>query len=261
MKMQYAVLEEQVVYFDLPHTPGLRIKGIMRGDPTRSVAVMMHGRPGSGNELLQYLGARYLAEKGIATLRLFMYDFEPNTRNLFDCTLQTNADDFDAVIVALRGRGASKIFGVGHSYGGLTILKSQAKLDAVVLWDPSHGSWWADHGHAKDAMYPEIQAGEFIIGTAGYGWVNSAAAIAYDKQLGDTSGWSAKPYPIMVISAGEGRLTDLGAQYIAAAHEPKRHVIIPDAHHSFDDSDAVMCQLFAETHEWLRRYDEVAHKA
>ena len=147
--MRYSAIKEKTVFFDLPHAKGLRIKGILRGEFAGPLAVMMHGRPGSGNELLQYLGARYLHGRGISTLRLFMYGSEPRTRNVADCTLQTHVDDFEAVIRKLREQNAAQIFAIGHSYGGLTILKSTAKLDGAVLWDPSHGLWWAED---RDAL-------------------------------------------------------------------------------------------------------------
>lgn len=251
-ELTYQAVPEEVIYFDLPGTNGLRIKGILRGKLTDPLAVMIHGRPGNGNELIQYLGARYLHRRGIATLRLFMYAFDTNTRNLMDCTLQTHADDFAVVIGELRKQTASKIYAIGHSYGGLTILKSTAQLDGAVLWDPSHGLWWAENRDARSAdTYPERVIGEYIIGTAGEGWVYPAAGKEYDRQLGDTSELAAKEYPLKIISAGKGALTDLGERYYAAANQPKNHIVIADAGHGFDNSDAVMLELFEETAHWL----------
>ena len=254
--MRYPAAIEKVVFFDLPHAPGLRIKGILRGDiKTQPVAIMMHGRPSTGNSLLQYIGARFLSGRGIATLRLYMYDTEPHTRNLVDCTLQTHVDDFEAVVRALRSQGVKQIFGIGHSYGGLTILKSTVALESAVLWDPAHGLWWVEDREAPfRKTYPEEQSGEYIIGLAGAGYINSSvAAKTYDEQLGDTSSWAAKEYPLQIVSAGKGALVDLADKYMAAAHEPKRHVIVPEAHHNFEDSDAVMLDLFDQTLYWLAR--------
>jgi len=251
----YEAADEQTLYFDLPNTDGLRIKGILRGSLDQPVAVIMHGRPGTGNELLPYLAARYLHERGIASIRLFMYDFEPKTRNLLDCTLQTFADDFDEVVRQLRDRAVPKLFAIGHSYGGITILKAQAKLDGAVLWDPTHGSYWLEHANEKDENFPEITVGDLVIGTGGYGYISSAKAAEYDKQMGDTTGWAAhKGYPLMVISAGKGAMVHLGRKYVAAADEPKRHLIIEKAHHQLEDSDKVMLELFEETADWLQKF-------
>jgi hypothetical protein len=62
--------------------------------------------------LLSYLAARDLSEKGISSLRLFMYNFSPNTRNLLDCTLETHVEDFDAVIAELPNRGVKRFLGL-----------------------------------------------------------------------------------------------------------------------------------------------------
>ncbi len=253
--MTYQATEEKTIYFDLPQTDGLKIKGILRGDLAGPLAVMMHGRPGNGNALLQYLGARYLHQHGISTLRLYMYDFEPDTRNLMDCSLDTHAADFEAVIHQLREQTAGQLFAIGHSYGGLTILKSTAALDGAVLWDPSHGLWWQEQRDAAFAdKFPEVVVGNYVIGTAGAGWMYPTAAKAHDEHLGDTSGLAAKPYPIEVISAGKGALVDLGERYAAAANEPKRHIIIKNAGHSFEESDDVMLELFEETLSWLAKF-------
>lgn len=246
--MQYEPKSEEVIYIDLPGTDGLKVKGILRGDITDPLVVMMHGRPGSGNALIQYLGARYLHARGLATLRLFMYDFEPGTRNLMDCTLETHVHDFEAVVAYLRALRKQPVFAVGHSYGGLTILASKAKLDGAVLWDPSHGLWWQENRDARFSdRFPQIVEGPYVIGTAGEGWVYPVAALDKDKQRGDTSALAAKGYPISIIAAGAGALVDLEERYFQAADEPKNLHVIADASHGFDDSDAVMLELFQET--------------
>lgn len=251
---KYRVTKEKTIFFDLPNTSGLKIKGILRGELTGPIVVMMHGRPGSGNALLQYLGARYLSERGMATLRLFMYDFEAKTRNLMDCTLQTHVDDFEAVVAELREKKVNKVFAIGHSYGGLTILKSEAKLDGAVLWDPSHGLWWAENRDSQLAnRYPEVIVDKYVIGIAGTGWVYPVAAQVYDKQLGDTSSWAAKTYPLKLISAGKGELVDLGERYYQVAQKPKSHVVITGADHGFEESDGIMLELFEETYDWFSK--------
>lgn len=248
----YQTVPEKTLYIDLPNTDGLKIKGILRGELTQPLVVMMHGRPGSGNELLQYLGARYLYEQGFSSLRLFMYDFEPQARNLLDCTLQTHADDFDAVIDYLREKNVPKVFALGHSYGGLTILKSKAKLDGAVLWDPTHGLVWS-HDAAWQKDFPEKTCDGVVIGLAGNGYIASERMVAENRALGDTSAWAAhKGYSLKLIAAGKGEMVSLGKKYVQAADEPKAFVEIAEAHHQFEDSDEVVRQLFDETVQWFK---------
>ena len=254
-KFCYSIEDEETLLFDLPKSNGLHIKGVLRGDLSQPLAVIMHGRPGTGNELLPYLAAHYLHENNIASLRLFMYDFEPKTRNLLDCTLDTFANDFDEVIRQLRQRNVPKIFGIGHSYGGITILKAKAILDAAVLWDPTHGSYWIEHANEQDENFPEKIIDDLVIGLGGYGYVSSVKTNKYDNQMGDTTEWAAnKGYPLMVASAGKGAMTHLGEQYIAVADEPKKHIIIENAHHQLEDSDKVILQLLKQTNDWLQKF-------
>lgn len=251
-KFCYKEATEETLFIDLPGSGGLKIKGILRGSFDQPLAVIIHGRPGSGNELLQYLGARYLYELGFASLRLSMYDFSVNTRNLVDCTLDTHAQDFSTVIDYVHSRGTKQVFGIGHSYGGATILKSDAELDGAVLWDPTHFSYWQEHPE-PDPNFPEEIVGDLVITMTGYGFITPLAAREYDHNLGDSSTWArGKGYPLEIISAGQGGMAHLGKRYIDFADEPKKHVIINDAHHQFEDSDKVMSQLFEETTNWLK---------
>jgi pimeloyl-ACP methyl ester carboxylesterase len=251
MEMRDAAVPEHEVCIDLPGTDGLHIRGLLRGSLDQPVVVMMHGRPGYGNETQQYLGARYLYEQGLSSLRLWMYDWRPGTRDLVDCTLDTHAADFETVVNYLRQQGAKIVFATGHSYGGATILKSGARLDGAVLWDPTHGSYWTEHpaGDYASAMHVSGR----VIDTNGAGCVLSEAAVTYDQSVGDTTNWAAgKGYPLLVLSAGKGAMTHLGKQYIDAADEPKKQVVIAQAHHQLDDSDEVMLELFGQTADWFK---------
>ena len=254
--MHFRIVPEEVVYVDLPGTERLKIKGLLRGSYDQPLVVMMHGRGGQGNSLLEYRGARYLYEQGFASLRLFMYAGEHGTRNIGDCTLDTHVANFDIVIEYLRSKGVQKLLATGHSYGGQTILISQAKLDGAVLWDPSHGSYWAEHPE-PEAEFPEVILGDYVIGTSGKGYIFPKKMDEYDRKSGDTTELAAhKGYPLEIISAGAGGLSHLGKRYIEAADEPKKHVVIEGAHHQFEDSDEVILQLFKETADWFK---EILH--
>ena len=255
-ELHYNNVPEETLRITLPSTEGLHIKGILRGSFDQPLVVMMHGRSGGGNSLLQYLGARYLFEHGFASLRLFMYDSEPGTRNIVDCTLDTHVADFETVITYLRAQNTKLILATGHSYGGMTIIKSNASLNGAVLWDPTHGTYWVEHPD-QDQDFPEKTVENLVIGLAGKGYVLPRKLTEYDQSLGDTTSWAAhKGYPLEVISAGKGAMTHLGKRYIEVADSPKKHVVLTEAHHQFEDSDDVTIQLFKETADWFK---EVLH--
>ncbi len=249
LRMSYAVVPESTVYVDLPD--GHKIKGILRGNLKKPLVVMMHGRPGSGNELLQFLGARHLHEKGFSVLRLFMYDFEETARNLLGCTLQTHTEDFETVVNYLKKQNVPKIFAIGHSYGGLTILKSKTKIDGAVLWDPTHGLIWHEEGDWQQ-NFPEKIYDDIIVGIAGNGYIVPKTMNEQDMAMGDTTNLAAqKGYPLKIIAAGKGAMSHLGMRYFEVADEPKEFIEISEAHHQFEDSDEVMRQLFEETVQWF----------
>jgi len=255
-EMNYRSEPEETIFIDLPNTDGLKIKGILRGSFDQPLAVIVHGLPGTGNELLPYLSARYLYEQGIASLRLFMYDSEPYTRDLIDCTLPVHVTDFDTVIDYLRSKKVKQVFAIGHSYGGLTILRSKSKLDGAVLWDPTHGEVfhkpesveWRKNSRQK-------RVDDLILYLDGWGYIEPKAIDDEQKIMGDTTNLAAdKGYPLKIVAAGKGIMTELQEKYINAANEPKKLTVIKDGSHQFDDSDDVVLRLFEETSSWFKRH-------
>jgi pimeloyl-ACP methyl ester carboxylesterase len=242
---------------DIPLRDGKKIHAILRGDldKNKPIVVMMHGRPGSANELLQYLGAHYIGEHDITTLRLSIYDFGSEYRSLLECTLDTHISDFEDVVAYLQDHGIKIVFALGHSYGGMTILGSKAMLDGAILWDPSHGlAWYDDNPDFVSADFPEKVFGDIVVGTGGYGYIHSKEQNEYDKLLGDTTDWAKdKVYPMKFILAAAGPLAKYAKQYYDVASEPKALVEIKDAHHQFEDNDEVTETLFAETVEWINK--------
>lgn len=250
-KMTYSLKTEEKLTFELPDTDGLEIRGLLRGSLDMPLAIIMHGRGGSPNDTIYFLLARYLAERGIASLRLSMYDSGDSSRNLVDCTLETHAYDFSAVVDELRKRGASKLYAVGHSYGGLTVLMSDRRLDCAVLWDPTPGAWWVDNPK-DDIDDSELTAGEIIINPDGRGYIYGRKAKEFDSNLGDTTSLASdKGYPLMAITGSESVIHSYVERYVGVADEPKELVVIDGATHQMDDSDFVIEQLLSTTHRWL----------
>lgn len=254
--ISYQNQNEQAIL--VPLRDGKNLHAILRGelDEDTPVVIMMHGRPGSANELLQYLGARCIKEHGFTTLRLSMYHFGEGYRSILDCTLETHIDDFEYVVRFLRNKGVKQVFALGHSYGGITILGSKVHLDGAILWDPSHGlAWYNNNPDFISEDYPEKTYENIVIGTGGHGYIHSKEQENYDKSLGDNSGWAKdKGYPMKFILAGAGPLASLARKYYDVASEPKSVVEITDAHHQFEDSDKVVEQLFTETVDGLKSF-------
>jgi len=227
------------------------------------VVVMMHGRGDSPADPLQRDGAQYLHRKlGVAVLCLAMYGDAantPNTRRLLDCTLATHVADFGVVVEYMRTViKASKIAAVVHSYGGPTVLRSDKELDAVVLWDPSHGQYWRDRRAYTEADTEGHWEGDVWVWNEP-GLPISRAMIDGDMALGDTSALAAaQAYPLLIVSAtgSNAVLKRYNRRYWQAAVAAGRDatlVGLRGASHNFDDSKAIQTNLYERTAAWLER--------
>jgi len=261
-----AVADPTVFEIDLPNTGGLQISGLMYGELAADcpVVVMMHGRGDSPADPLQREGAEYLSRRlGVAVLCLAMYGDAadtPNTRRLLDCTLATHVADFGVVVEHLRTVvKASKIFGVGHSYGGATILGSDKALDGAVLWDPSHGQLWQDRCAYTEADTEGHWEGDLWMWNDEDGLPLSRAMVETDMTLGDTSALAAtQAYPLLIVSAtgSNAVLKRYNRRYWQAAVVAGRDttlVGLRGASHNFDDSKAIQANLYERTAAWLER--------
>jgi pimeloyl-ACP methyl ester carboxylesterase len=255
---------EQAVKIPIPDTD-LHINAILRGDWSQPVAILLHGLPSSSNSHLPFFTAKLLPEHGIATLRVNLYDEEPGTRDMVDCLLQTHADDLDTIVRYVRDQGAPSIMAAGHSYGGLTILRSTEKLDGAVLWDPSHFKCSQEFDHKREetrhVVLPKEKA---IVYLSGMGRVEALPMVDERLQYQDLpeNELAQKEYPLLFIAAGNGDLKPYVQKYYDAAHEPKKQVIIKNASHSLNDSDEILFELLEETAAWFEVCrDEASHPA
>jgi hypothetical protein len=223
--------DEELVWLDLPKTNGLKLKCIKQGSLNKQVAIIVHGKPGRPNGLVNGETANYFVGRGISCFRLYMYGLDPHTRNLADCSLDTYTQDFKTAVAYIRTYKPQKLFAIGHSYGALAILNSEVPLDAAVLWEPTHGSFWTEYpGIKRDNTKP---LNEF-------------------EAMGDTTALAAnKGYPLKIISAGKGKITEFHERYIAVADEPKAHSVIPKARHNLGDTLEVLDDLRQQTADWL----------
>lgn len=251
--MKYKNISEQDLVIEL--SDGKKIHGLLRGEISgKNVVVLMHGLTSSPKETIIFLGSRYLYEKGYTTLSLYMYDFPDNYRNIFDCDLDVHVNDFETVINFIKNHKPKKLFSVGHSYGGLTILKANSLLHGAALWDPSHGLSYQSSNSFRQ-KYDERVIDNYSISEAGTGWMYPKKIGEYNINLGDNSNWAKNlPYPVRIISAGNGILNEYHKKYLKYLSDPSDNVVINDATHGFDDSDEVMENLFLATENWFHKF-------
>src|SRR3972149_9307131 len=185
----------------IPTQDGKMIYARLRGPISQTLVVFVHGLGGRMDQHIFYNGARFLEKHHISSLRFNLYSWEKNARNLSDCTIETHSNDLDTVISYLRKQGAKKIFVVGHSFGGPTILLSKNKdFEGIILWDPSY----AEPLSFKDAEYVDCldmykDKWEFEI-------LFNKAMVEEEKTLKEKEEAAIQEIkvPIKIISAGDG---------------------------------------------------------
>lgn len=250
-KFSYEIADEQTIFFDLPD--GMKMHTTLRGELGGALAVILHGRPANG-EIEPYRAiSRYLGGQGISSLRLSLQSFEPNTRNIQDCSLQTYIADTQDVMSQLRDNpDINQIAIVAHSYGQFILggLSKENEPDVAVSLDPSHGLYWRDHQFNES----EIIVGDWVIGTKGAGYCYPLSFYETEKQLGDTTRLAIKNYPIKFIEAGAGILKEYVQTYYDAANSPKSLVVIDGADHNFTASDGVTLAACQEVYQWINEH-------
>ena len=226
----------------VPVGGGKSVKGYLRGPLTKPLVIFVHGLTGDPNEHQFYNGARYLEKHGFSTFRYYVYDSRP----LVKATLKTHAADFDAVVEYFRKRTKRKIFAVGHSYGGATILLAKEKdLDGAVLWDPSYK---AGKGLSSLLKYDKRLSAyrlrwyvEYLIGKR---MVDVDLATPWEDLGKDVT------FPLKVVIAGNGVLRQ-SRRYAENAQSKSAAEIVPGAGHNFNE-DGTAEKLFVATVKWLK---------
>jgi len=232
-------------------------KHIIDGTLTKSerhsnaLLIFVHGLTGYPNEHQFFNGARYFSRRGFNVFRFYLYSGSEKGRLLTSCTISTHARDLNTVVRYFRKK-FKKIFVVGHSLGGPTILLSDTSLvDGIVLWDSAEprSKWdrkYFKYNKCLDA-YIINWGTECIMGKKMY---EERMKLPTHKEL-----IQRIHTPIKVIVAEKGILQKAGREYFKYAHKPKEFAIIKNAGHTFDE-EGVEEELFKETYNFLRKYTQ-----
>ncbi len=230
----------------IPLGNGKYIYGVLRGHLKNPLVIFVHGFTGHKNEHQFFNCARFLEKRGFSSFRFDLYNWKKDARKLEDCTLSLHGKDLDKVVDYFRSKNVKKIFVVGHSFGGVTVLLSQRKIfDAAVLWDSS-----GDKGVKLKAEYVK-ELDKYYFQEGAYGFtISKEMYIENNKKLKPS--WLIKKLlvPTKVIVAGAGAMVEEGKELFQNANEPKAIAIIKNATHCFDE-DGVEEELFEETLHWF----------
>lgn len=214
---------------------------------SRTLVVFVHGLTGNKNEHIFYNAARFFPKRGFDTFRFDLYSGEKGGRVLRDCTISTHAADLNTVVRYFRPK-YQKIFVVGHSLGGMTILLSDtSRMGGIVLWDAA-----TLVRSLRDVFIYSECLNAYLIH---WGVESVMSKAMYDEWRSVPKPKEAMAHiekPIKVIVAGKGGLIKAGEQYFKYAREPKEFAVIKGAGHVFDEWGAEET-LFASTLSFLKK--------
>ncbi len=226
------------------------IYGTLRGSLKNPLIIFVHGLTGQMNEHIFFNGARYFGKKGFSSFRFNLYGSEKDARKLEECNLAIHARDLDFIIDYFWKNGVKKIFIIGHSYGGPTVLLSKKDFQGIVFWDPTHNpKELMSPAKVKPVKSQNVRAlnwGFRII--IGQKMINEAKMID-GNQIKRMIARSNIPFK--VIAAGQGHLVKQGKKYYSSADNQKSFEVIKRASHCFDEEGAEE-ELFKKTNNWLK---------
>ncbi|KKP94075.1 MAG: Alpha/beta hydrolase [Candidatus Moranbacteria bacterium GW2011_GWD2_36_12] len=234
--------------FKLKTKDGKYIFGRIRGSLEKPLVIFVHGLTGHVGEHIFHSGARFFEKNGFSALLWNQYSWQDGARNLSEVTLAQQAEDLDSVVKFARKKGAKKIFVVGHSYGGATVLLSKEQdFDGAVLWDSTY---------APIDLLSEIKHDK----KKGIYYVPWGMNIIFGKQMvnemRNTKSLSVEvenfKKPIKVIVAGKNDLIKGWKKLYETIKVPKDFAIIKNANHTFDEEGTEEA-LFDETSKWLKK--------
>ncbi len=214
--------------------------------------IFVHGLTGNQKEHIFFNSAKFFTKHGFDTFRFDLYTWKKNGRKLRDCTLDIHAKDTNKVIEHFRNK-YKKVFLVGHSYGGLTILKTDTSLiSGMILWDASYSKgtsrgtdWINEKNYNKHLDAYILDWGvELIIGKAMF---EEAKTLPHPRLIKRIN------VPVKIICAGKSRLVKAGKLYFKYAKNPKEFTIIKDASHTFSE-EGTEDKLFKETLKFVTKH-------
>ncbi len=209
------------------------------------LVIFVHGFTGNCNEHIFFNGSKYMAKQGIASFRFDLYSWKEKGRTFTDCDAQIHLDDLKSVYNQFKDQ-FSKIYLVGHSFGGIIVQLFTKPVSGVILWDGSHPADFIDQAEYKYVesldSYTVNWGNVFVIGRKMHDdkWLKMTA-----KEIVD-----CVKSPIKIICAGNGILKEYGKEYFELANEPKEYTVIEGAGHTFDE-EGVEEKLFEQTASWV----------
>lgn len=224
-----------------------KIYGRMRGVSKDFLVILVHGLCGHMDEYQFYNAARYFEKRKMSAFRFNLYDWKKGARTLNECSFDVHAADIDFLVSRFKKQGYKKVFVVGHSFGGPSILHSKKKqFDGAIFWDPSFDEKlkWFDDTDISDNKKTYMQ-------TWAYSVEVPRIFIEQIRLFKPTQIIQTLNKPTLFVTAGKGVLQRVRKTFEAAC-APKELRVIKNAGHSFQE-DGTAEELYKVTGDWVSK--------
>ena len=215
---------------------------------------IVHGLTSHANEYYNKIAAKRFCELGYDVYRINLYGFEPDARQLQNCTLEIHASDVN-VMLNHFGQKYRNIFMIGHSYGAPTLMISKSNLTsirALSLWDPSFNlsciiQNWGCKKVGEELYVVTKWNFQFLISAA---MVKEASEFDSEKCLQ----LSAKcPYAIQVIHPSLGIYVNDEISWHSRGQAQNERIVIDGAGHCFEQNQTIE-EAISKTHGWFMKH-------
>lgn len=224
-------------------TDGYKIYGSITfsSQKTDRLVIFVHGFTGHKDEHIFFNGAKFFNENGLDVFRFDLYSFEKNSRPFKDQSISVHGKDVGVVKDHFKNK-YKKIYLVGHSYGGTSLLFLELSgVSALIFWDASYvskeGKDYFKYNKYLDSYIVEDRI-DYIVGKK---------FVEELKDFPDCGNLISKVnIPVKFITAKGNH----GLKYFEKANNPKELINIEKADHCFNSFESE-AELLKETLKWI----------
>ena len=212
-----------------------------------ALVLFVHGFTGHRNEHIFFNAAKIFASHGFDTFRFDLYGGGKRARRFRDTTIRLHGLDITRAVSYFR-KQYRRIFVVGHSYGGTSLLfADQSAIDGFIFWDASYIEWKYD----KEGLVFNKFLGAYLLDW-GIEYVVGKPFVEELIHFPDCGKLIADiRKPVLFVTASKHGNAKAGKKYFKMANNPKKLIDIKGANHTFDTHSAED-DLLEATLAWLR---------